>query len=378
MISPDAVRQLAQSSEKYCITLYLNTGPNLSRAQFPTRFHNLTRSLNSSVPESDRKVFERISEKVTNFLGQYRPAANSILVVASEAGWHEFASRVPVRDEVSWGPPNISQLLWLLDEYRPYGLLIADQVNIRFLAVRLNEYEEFKEFAATIDTREWREQSVGSSSRGGAVRGGRNVDLFNHRYLEQVKTFWRTLHKPLSDLVERYHVRRLVLAGGKAILPDFLKSLPQRLAGLVIAQVHLDTFTSPHDAVERVWPEIEAWERRREKDIVSELLNAAGVSSKAAVGAEPVLKYLQEGRAARLIVVKDYDQEVAQCPVCRFVSTNNTSDCRQCGSGQVRKSLLTSVLPRLVADHGLPVEVVKGEAATELARNGGIGVVLRF
>jgi hypothetical protein len=378
MISPESVRQLAQSTEKHCITLYLNTGPNLNRSQFAARFHNLARNLNSQVPAADSRVFERVAARVTNFLNQYRPAANSILIVASEAGWQEFASRVPVRDEVWWGAPNTNQLLWLLDEYRPYGLLVAEQLKVGFLAVRLNEFEEFKEFSTDIDTSTWREQNAGSSPGRGGVRGGRNTDSFDHRYLERVKAFWRTLHRPLADLVERYHIRRIVLAGSKAILPDFAKTLPAKLSELVIAQVHMDALSNPHDAVKRVWPEISAWELRRDQAVVKELLNAAGISNRAAVGIEPALKFVQEGRAARLVVSTGSNQMVTHCASCQFVSSNNTSNCRNCGADVRQKSTLEDVLPRLVATHSVPVLVVKGDAATELDLSGGVGVFLRF
>jgi hypothetical protein len=44
----------------------------------------------------------------------------------------------------------------------------------------------------------------------------------------------------------------------------------------------------------------------------------------------------------------------------------------------LRKISLTTILPRLVVDHGLPVEVIRGEAAKELTLSGGVGAFLRF
>jgi ribosomal protein L7Ae-like RNA K-turn-binding protein len=196
--------------------------------------------------------------------------------------------------------------------------------------------------------------------------------------MEQVHSFWRTTHKPLTDLVERYHVKRLVVAGNKSLLPEFVKSLPQRLNSNIISQVNMDAFTSPADAVRRIFPEIEAWERKREQGIVSELLDFAGVSSKAAVGLEPTLKYIQDGRAARLIIAKDFDREIQQCLKCEYVSANSNHSCRHCSATEVRQSALAEALPRLVVRYGVPVEIVKGPAAVELTKSGGVGVFLRF
>ena len=379
MIIPQDVKRLTESTDRHSLTLYFNTRSDQPRAGYAARFRSLLRGIEPTVPSKDRKLYEQVVAKLTNFLTQYTPGGNSLLVFAAPKSWDEFASRVPVRDEAWWGQPNTAQLLWLLEEYRPYGVLVAGIEHVRFLAVRLNEFEAFQEFHAEIDTSEWRKQQVGSKGRGGAVqKGGRNVEAFDHRYMEQVKHFWKTLHKPLAELVERYHIRRLVLAGTKSVLPEFARSLPAGIGNLVVTQLNMETFTSPTDAVHRVFPGIVAWEQQRERAIVTELLNAAGISKKAAVGIDPVLKFVQDGRASRLIVVKDFDAQVGRCGKCQHLSAGANGRCPKCSAADMSKASLAGVLPRLVVEHGLPVEIVKGEAATELTRSGGVGTFLRF
>jgi len=379
MISPDAVRQLAQSEENRCLTLYLNTGPDQPRSTYQARFRNLLKGLNSSVPAEDRKVIDAVAAKVTNFLNQYQPAGNSILIYATDKNWQEHSSRVPVRDEVHWGRPDVNQLVWLLQEYRPYGVLIAEKEHVRFLAVRLNEFESYREFSADIDTRDWRKQVIGSSGRGDSVqKGGRDARAFDNRYMEQVRRFWRSLHKPITELVDQYHVQRLVLAANKSLLPEFARSLPANLSSAVVTQAALDGFTSPTDAVKRIYPKIEAWEEERDKRLVVELLNAAGIGVKAAVGIEPVLKYIQDGRAARLIVAKGYDDEIAQCAACGHTGPASGRACSRCSANDVKKASLASALARLAVRYNVPVEVVKRSPAVELIKNGGLGAFLRF
>jgi hypothetical protein len=379
MISPEDVRELSQSKERQCLTVYLNTGPKLARSAYLATFKKLIRSLAPSVPPQDRKEFDVLAAKLAGFLEQYRSEANSMLIVTFPSGRKQYASRVPVRDEAWWGEPNVNQLLWLLEEYRPYGVLIADQQKVRFLAVRLNEFEEFQEFNAEIDTSEWRKQVMGTSGRGNSYqKGGKDLEKFNSRYMEQVRSFWRSLHRPLSELIDRYHVQRLVVAGTKSLVPDFLKTLPPKLNETIVTQIGIESFTNPTDAVKRIWPQIEIWERKREAGIVSELLDFAGVSRKAAIGVESVLKYVQEGRASRLVVTKGFDREIVQCGRCHYVSTNHMDTCRQCSAPDIQRGVLASVLPRMVIRYSVPVEIVKGEAGIELNRSGGIGVFLRF
>lgn len=378
MIAPQDVERLTKSTEKHCLTLYFNTRSDQARASYPARLRSLLRGVRDSVPTEDHKVFDQAVAKASNFISQYQPVGNSVLIFAGPKSWDEFSSRVPVRDEVAWGQPNTAQLLWLLEEYRPYGVLVAGIEHVRFLAVRFGEFEAFQEFHADIDTSQWREQRVGASGRGGAVqKGGRSPDAFDHRYMEQVKHFWKTLHKPLAELVERYHIRRLVLAGTKSVLPEFTRSLPPGIGNLVVTQLNMETFTNPADAVQKVYPGITAWEQQRERDLVTELLSA-GIGKKASVGVDPVLKSVQAGRASRLVVVKDFDAEVSRCGKCMNVSASMDGKCLMCSAGDIQKASLAAALPRLVVEHGLPVEVVKGEAAAELTRSGGVGAFLRF
>ncbi|MBN2128011.1 MAG: hypothetical protein JW741_00875, partial [Sedimentisphaerales bacterium] len=140
----------------------------------------------------------------------------------------------------------------------------------------------------------------------------------------------------------------------------------------------METFVSAADTAGRVLPEITVWEQRRERMVVDELFGAASISRQAAVGVDPVLKFLQEGRAMRLVVAKGFDAEVSRCTQCLNVSTSSNSHCAKCSATDLRKISLAAILPRLVVDHRLPIEVVKGEPAKELARSGGVGAFLRF
>jgi len=379
MITPQDMKRLTESPDRHTLTLYFNTRSDQPRSAYAARLRSLLRNVEPAVPSEDRKLYEQVVAKLTNYLSQYQPGGNSVLIFAGPKSWDEVASRVPVRDEASWGQPNTAQVLWLLEEYRPYGVLVAGIEHVRFLAVRLNEFEAFEEFRADIDTSQWRKQVVGSKGRGGAIqKGGSNVEAFDQRYMEQVKRFWKTLHKPLAELVERFHIHRLVLAGTKSVLPEFARSLPPAIGKLVVTQFNMEKFTNPTDAVHKVFPGIVAWEQQRERALVDDLLNAAGISKKAAVGVDPVLKYVQDGRASRLVVVKGFDAEVARCGKCLHITASANGGCPKCSATDVGKASLAGVLPRLVVDHGLPVEIVKGEAAAELTRSGGVGAFLRF
>ena len=379
MISPDTVKKLAQNADSQCLTLYFNTGPKDTRSAWQARFKKLLRNVDGIVTGRDHRAFDAAVARVTSFLEQYQPKGNSFLVYATKDSWQEFTSRVPVRDELHWGKPDISQLLWLLEEYRPYGVLICDQQHVRFMAVRMDEFEEYHEFSTNIDTDGWRRRHIGSSGRGKAVvKGGYDAKAFDARYMEQVRHFWRTLDKPIAELLDRFHVQRLVLAGNKSLLPEFARSLAPSISAAVVTQVTLDAFSSPADAVKRISPAIAEWEAARDSKLVAELLDAASISRKAAVGIEAVSQLIQEGRAARVFVARDFDRPLNECAICGHVTAGTGKTCPLCDKGTMARASIASALPRLVLSYNVPVEVMKGKAGEELAKNGGVGAFLRF
>lgn len=378
MISPETVKQLAQSPEKQCLTLYFNTSPHDRRSAWLTRFKGLVRNLNGGVPTRERRAFDAAVERAGNFLRQYEPKGNSFFACATRSEWQQFASRVPVRDELTWGRPNVSQLLWLLEEYRPYGVIFADREHVRFLAVRMNEFEDYREFAAEIDTRAWRKQATAASGGGkGRARSVVDATAFDARYMEQIRRFWRTVQKPLAELLDRYHVRRIVLAGNKSLLPEFAKTLSPALAGAVVTQIGIEAFTTPADAVKKIYPEILKWENERDARLVASLLDSASISRRAAVGVEPVLRLVREGRVARVLIARDFDRPLTECD-CGSLSEASARTCPQCDTGAPRKTTLTAALPRLVLAGNVTFDIIKGRPGEELAKNGGLGAFLRF
>ncbi len=378
MITPQTVKRLAENRSEHCLTLYFNTGPSLPRSAYVGRFRGLLRKLDSRILPQTHRQYEAAVDRVTRLLEQLQPRGNSCLVYAGERSLEEFSSRVPVRDEVHWGRPDVSQLLWLLEEYRPYGLLIADKQHVRFLAVRLNEFECCEEFTADIDTTAWRKRVLGSAGRGPAVqKGGVDSRAFDNRYAEQIRHFWRSLHKPLNELVERYHVRRLVLAANKSLLPEFAAALPAGLAAAVVIRTTLDGFSNPSEAVRRVFPDIEAWEEEHDRKLVHDLLNAASVGERAAVGVTPVLKHLLDGRVARLVAAKGLDRQLFECGECGYVVVEPVN-CPACGKTTLWQTSLAAALARLTARVRLPVDIVKRAPAQELLRNSGLGAFLRY
>ena len=73
MITPQDTKRLTESTDRRTLTLYFNTRPDQPRSAYVARFRSLLRNVESTVPAEDRKQYDQVVAKLTNFLSQYQP-----------------------------------------------------------------------------------------------------------------------------------------------------------------------------------------------------------------------------------------------------------------------------------------------------------------
>src|SRR5262249_59941458 len=76
-------------------------------------------------------------------------------IFSAPSVWEFLTLQVEVEDELHWGPPSLTQLLWLLDEHQPCGAVLADRSGARFFRYWLGEVAEEEHETFLLDTSEW-------------------------------------------------------------------------------------------------------------------------------------------------------------------------------------------------------------------------------
>jgi hypothetical protein len=95
------------------LTAYLETNPTDSRNQrqppgYLIWLKSQAKSLEEGVPQGERKIFREQVDRLKEYL------------------------RVDTKDELFWGLPSLTQLLWIMEEHRPCGVVLVNQADARF------------------------------------------------------------------------------------------------------------------------------------------------------------------------------------------------------------------------------------------------------
>jgi peptide subunit release factor 1 (eRF1) len=232
-----------------------------------------------------------------------------------------------------------------------------------------------------LDTSAWRMTSGRSPTStkrtgNGATRGAQR-DIFDARVDEQERHFWHNAAAIAGGTLQDLRITRLIIAGP----PEATAAVASLLGKDGRVQVVAVVPAPPHATI----PQLRdltlqaalAEEHRRERDLVTALLERTGSRARAVVGPTATLEALARGQVHLVVVDVDQDAPVWQCVRCGMATNSERPVCARCG-GPLLQARLLSVLPLLVRRYGADLEMVSGETARLLAPHDGIGAILRY
>jgi hypothetical protein len=330
-------------------------------------------------PREQRPEVGALIDRVLTRVDDQRHGRGLAIFAASDL-WREYVLPFPLPNRARYGPPDLLPLLWALDEYEPYAILAVSRDRVRLLVAFLGQIEMVDAEVLMLDTRAWRRTSgrppTFTRKVGTGVPRGAQMDTFDTRVDEQERRFWRTAAEMASRILQDRGIRRLILAGPSAATAAVAGYLEDEAAVQVVAAVPAPPHASVPQLKDLTLPVALAEEHRRERELVTTLLERAGKRD-AVVGATATLAALTGGRVQLVIADPGHDPDVWQCPRCGTTSGMERAECPTCGSPMARAPLL-STLPILVRRYGAELELVSGEAAALLQPHGSVGAILRY
>ncbi len=363
------------------LTVYLDTNPANPRNQRqPSGARIWLKSrgkvIGARASREEQKLFREQLERVDKFLRTQPPRERGIVIFAGPAAWECLKLHIPVEDELHWGRPSLTQLLWLLDEHQPCGVVAVDRSGARFFRFWLGEVVEQEQERFVLDISQWRRKDLlPPSHTGNQKTRGSQRDVFEQRIEAQFAHFYRDAAARIEAWARREKLNPVFVAGPADSVEPVWTDLPaafQKQAALVKG---LPARVTPPELQERLVPEVARWKRAKELQIVDEMLSSSN-GVRAVVGPDETLARVQQGGARELVVVRGLGGKLRECVKCRWVDRSADPACSACGSER-RVVALRAVLPELARRYRVPIEVVAGDAATKLRAAGGMGAWLR-
>jgi hypothetical protein len=360
------------------LTVYVNTAERDATRHPPACLEfawlaNATKKLRKTLSQRDAKLFEREVGRVHRFLEARHPAERAVAIFSGPETWRVVPFHVSLRNEVHWGKPKIDPLLPLLNGHRRYGAVVMDHIAARYFEVAQGELRLLGSKRFEIDASQWKRKEQGrvATERMRRSRGPLR-DLFERRIEAQYKGLCHQVAEEIATLSKKHEFVGMFLVGPDRLIQLVREKIPYPLARTtVVVQENLGG-SSPRQLERRLLPLVDYYEQEQQLAGVKLLQT----SRAAFTDPDEVITQLQAGRIRALLVARDLELTLRQCPECGLASRAADRRCADCGAVRQETNLGELLVP-LLASEKLKVEFISGDAAQLLLRTGGLGGWLR-
>ncbi len=356
------------------LTAYLDITPTaLASGKTRVELKNLIKEKSATIEnKKERRLFENAGAEMVDYLQSgVLPGRGMVLIYVPEQKlWRAYRLPVPFETRIAWEErPYLRPMLLLMDEFEPYGVILADREKARFFLSYLGEVAEY----------DIKVEGEALPKRAGS---GWSEANYQRKVEELAKKHFKNVVNVARKLAEMDGWERLVLAGTDENIRRMESLLPKAMQEIIAGR-----FNAPIDANfnlvrDRVL-EIEAQrEREVEKERVEALITRAHKGERAVLGLTPVLDATQQYRLYMLLVPADFHTpgwHCTQCPgLVSEVDHPESTTCPYCGAPLDHDEDIIDLLMQRAVDQEAILEVVRGEERQRLLEEGPIGALLRF
>lgn len=369
---PEALEHLraTPSPTGRVFSVYLNTIPEgtAGPAQL-IHVRDACKELRASLAADELRAFERAATQVEAYLlNQARDQQPGMAVFASgdPAYFTALSLPKPPTFEADWDEsPHLAPLQTLIDDLERFALVLFDNERARLYTIHLGAIES---------QREMRDDTPGKQATGGWYSLAQ-TRIARHREDHLRRHADRTAQALLEELRQR-PFDRLLVAGPPEPLALLKQRLPRPLRARLAGTLSLEMFATEAKILEAAL--LAAAEVEREQEVADVLdLNEAAHTRHAALGIDPTLAALSEGRVHRLFLAADFSGQGGACPNCRRLVAG-PGPCPLCGTAITPVADLRERVLQSAAEQGATIEMVAGEAARLLMLHNGIGAWTRY
>jgi peptide chain release factor subunit 1 len=328
---------------------------------------------NKEAGKLQKQLHELIVPRLLNFIDDEVLPYGTIRALAMFASLDERQTRRnqdiiiytlprPVRSQTHVeATPFVRPLLFLLDQYEQYAIVIANKNLAHFYLVGMGEVVQSAEFVSNLPHR--------------SDQGGWSQKRYEHRVDNAIEKHIQRVSKHLVKQLINTDVRRIILGGDPDILYLFKKNLPEREQKMVIGHIPAKTHEPTQETLERTLRIASEAERQSEKQAVLELQNALAHPAKGVAGLADTIKATNENRVEKLLLIQDFHAPGSLCPNCNALSLPQTR-CAVCKNvTKPLEDVLEQVAEKVFLEDGT-VEFV--DENIDLVAMGNVGAILRF
>ena len=258
----------------------------------------------------------------------------------------------------------------VLHSHRRYAAVVIDHKAARFFELAYGEFSLADTKKFVIDTSKWKRKDQGSlaAERTQKTRGPLR-DLYERRVDAHYRRLCHEVALQAAQFAAKQRLDGLFLVGPERLTLSVFEKIPRDLAQRTVRVGENFGGLSPSQVQLRMQPLLAEYDQQRRVAAVELLQSSSGG---ALTNPDEVLNQLQQGRVRSLIVVRDLNLVLRDCPTCKIADTAAGSVCARCGARR-KEIALGEVIARVWSQHAVNFEFVGGQAADLLRKTGGLG-----
>jgi hypothetical protein len=307
MLHLEDVKQLIGEAGEPTLTLYINLDPALRENQAETPawriwLKNTLKHLDSGMKPKQRAAWEPLREQAETYFERYAPNSKGLAVFITPETLVEYPLPVSVENAAAFGNPLVTPLLWAIDEYEPYLLVMVDHEKARFLAAYLGSVGYQETATLDLDTEDWPRKTVQTTSFSADGMAARNArDDFDKRVDHFTEQFYRDVAGRAVKLAAEQKARRIILGGNEESANAVRAHLPETASSSVVAVLPIPMRCNTKEILAHVAPAALEYERQEEMALVNQVIDMAKAGGRAVLGRKAVTGSLNHHRVELLV-----------------------------------------------------------------------------
>ena len=356
MINQNKVHEIVNNFNDNTLTLYLSVDPAYIENQSQTPAWNIwlknaIKDIESSLDDHQQPAWKQIINRLDEHFNMYQPNGRTLVIFMDED--HKYIQELPLtmQNRKHFGKPHVAPLLWAMDEYEQYLIVMIDKEKAAFRKAYLGNLQTESEMTIDLEY-DWGEKTLmpASGGDGQALRQGNNREAFEDMIEAHQDRFYQSVADEVQDLLKKQPMR-LILGGNERSANVVESKLHSSVSTHLVSILSIPMDANDKQVMDRIWQTAYNYERNFDFDIVEEVTSMAHANGRGVLGREDLETAMERQQVEQIIMPynllqddPDYAQELTLWSL-----ENNRS-----------------------------IEFVHGQAATKIENAGGIAARLFY
>jgi hypothetical protein len=359
LINLEDIKGILTQANEHTLSLYLNVNPAERENQASTpawriALKNALKDIESNLTDEQAlKTWKDVRARAEAQLEFYQPDARTLVLFVSPDNEFTYSLPITLENRASFGKPLVTPLLWAIEEYKTYLVIMVDQEKADFFTAYLGSAGIEERMELDLEDYDFGQKTLMPSTAaiagGFGLTQGSNREAYQDMINEHVERFHRDVIARAQALKDQHQVTRIIIGGDEHAAHALHGLMPEKLARSVIRVQPIPMRSAPHQIVPTIAPIALEFERQRELELVQQVIDLAKSGGRGVLGRDKVLEALGQQRVELLIAPWPMDD-----------------------------TTLATELPLSASESSASIELVHGEAAELLQAEGGLAARLYY